>query len=96
MTLEPVFDERLAAARVIAEAHSFRLADLLMKKREADTEERSKDDTFMTGHGKRYDDIESRLTALNKSGCKVWCYKIEDSILNSRIDDKLGLLASGA
>jgi hypothetical protein len=96
VTIEPVFDARLAEAKAIAEPFQFRVADLLMKKREADTEERSKHDTFMTGHGKRYDDIEGRLVgliqALDQGGFKVWRYKIEDTILDSRIDDRLDLL----
>lgn len=96
VTIEPVFDARLDDARDIAESYSFRLADLLMKKREADTEERSKHDTFMTGHGKQFEDIERRMIglihALQRGGFKVWRYKIEDTILDSRIVDKLGLL----
>lgn len=98
VTIEPVFGDRLFYARVIAEKHKFKVADLLMKKREEDTEERSKKDTFITGHGKQFEDIVSRLNALvaelRAEGYKVWRYKIEDTLLDSRHDgDRTGSLA---
>ena len=96
VTIEPVFDEKLAFAKQIAETVHFKIADLLMKKRESDTEERSSKDTFMTGHSKKLDDITMRTVRLVKhlqyNGFKVWRYKIEDTVLDSRIDDELSLL----
>jgi hypothetical protein len=96
ITIEPVFDERRDRAAMIASIFDFRLADLLMKKREADTEERSSKDTFMTGHSKSRKDIEERtklaVTALLGEGFKVWRYKIEDTLLDSRTHDFWGLL----
>ncbi len=50
VTIEPVFDDRLEEATQIAINHKFRIANLLMQKRESDLPERSKHDTFMTGH----------------------------------------------
>lgn len=96
VTIEPVFNERRDVAKVIAENWKFQLADLLMKKRSEDTEERSSKDTFMTSHSKRMMDISYRTIKLVKdlkaAGFKVWRYKIEDTVMDSRIDDEYHLL----
>jgi len=96
ITIEPVFDDRRLAASAIAISYGFKLADLLMKKRSEDTEERSAKDTFMTGHSKSRLDIESRtrdtILHLQRAGYKVWRYKIEDTLLDSRIKDVFNLL----
>lgn len=96
VTIEPVFDERLEQLRNIASGHGFRVADLLMKKRLEDTEERSAKDTFMTGHSVDLNDIRKRLTELIQvaklEGYKIWRYKIEDTIVDSRFNDDYKLL----
>lgn len=96
VTIEPIFDDRLEQASILAKEHGFKIASLLMKKREQDTEERSKYDTFMTGHGKDLELMEIKVTKLVKAliaaGFKVWRYKIEDTLMDSRIDDELGVL----
>lgn len=62
-----------------------------MKKREKDTEERSKNDTFKTGHSQDKDDIINRMLSVMKelsdNNFKVWRYKIEDVILDSSNED---------
>lgn len=99
ITIEPVFDERRDVAAKIAQTFNFRLADLLMKKRAAETEQRSDKDTFMTGHSRSLSDITVRITgcvrALQGAGFTVWRYKIEDTVLDSRTKDELALLAEG-
>lgn len=96
VTIEPVFDEQREQLATIAQTHKFRLAELLMKKRSEDTEARSKHDTFMTGHGKDLVDITTRMEdlvhAARQAGYKVWRYKIEDTLMDSRVDDVLGIL----
>lgn len=96
ITIEPVFDEHRRIVSDIAQAYGFKLADLLMKKRSEDTEERSSKDTFMTGHSKSRLDIETRtrytILYLQKLGYKVWRYKIEDTLLDSRTEDVFKLL----
>jgi len=96
ITIEPVFDERLQKAKDIADLFGFKVAALLMKKREEDTETRSKYDTFMTGHGTELSFITARtkfcIEMLKERGFTVWRYKIEDTVMDSRIDDVLGLL----
>jgi len=96
VTIEPVFDDRLERAKRWADVCGFKVADLLMKKREADTEERSKNDTFMTTHSKDLTDIIGRtktfIEGLKAAGFKVWRYKIEDITMDSRINDELSLL----
>jgi len=97
ITIDPVFDERRAFAGDLAAQNNFRLAKLIMRKREADDEQPAQDDTFMTGHGTDLDDIRDRTRAVVKRlqvfGFKVRRYKIEDTILDSRSHDELGLLS---
>lgn len=96
VTIEPVFDERLEAVRELAPLFGFKVADLLMRKRRQDTEERSKHDTFMTGRSRSYDDLRDRMTALiialRHADFIVWRYKIEDTIIDSKHEDGLNLL----
>jgi hypothetical protein len=96
VTIEPVFDDQLSIAKVIASKHGFRIADLLMKKRTQDTPERSANDTFMTGYNTDYDAMVSSMRGLiidlQSVQFKVWRYKIEDIILDSRTQDTLNLL----
>lgn len=96
VTIEPVFDERRCAASEIAKRYRFRLAELLMQKRQSDSAERSRYDTFMTANGHVLEDIENRtrglIEALREAGFKVWRYKIEDTLVDSRFRDSLGLL----
>lgn len=96
ITIEPVIGPGLFFIKNLASEHNFRVADLLMQKRPHDTPERSKFDTFMTGHSKDYRDIELRMKrlvkALQSAGYKVWRYKIENTIIDSRSEDKLGIL----
>lgn len=96
ITFEPVFERQYQELKAISEKHNFRIAELLMKKREGDTPERSKYDTFMTGHGKNFEDLQSRMTFVvlkaREAGFTVWRYKIEDTIMDSRTEDVLGIL----
>lgn len=91
VTVEPVFEDRLQQFKVICHDYKFHVANLLMQKRKEDTEERSKNDSFCTGRGISYTDIEKRMlalcTRLEKEGFKVWRYKIESTLLDSRYDD---------
>lgn len=63
ITIEPVFDDSLDLVRITAKQYGFKIADLLMKKRSSDTEERSAHDTFMTSHSKDMNDIVERTRA---------------------------------
>lgn len=96
VTIEPIFDDLLEQAKALALEHKFKIATLLMKKREEDTEQRSQYDTFMTSNGKSLNEMKDNViklvTNLREKGFKVWRYKIEDTILDSRILDTLRLL----
>lgn len=91
VTVEPVFDERLSLFKEVCKDYKFHVATLLMQKRKNDTEERSKNDSFCTGRGISFTDIKQRMLALvnrlEKEGFKVWRYKIESTLLDSRYDD---------
>lgn len=96
VTIEPVFDEKLEFATNIALRNGFKIANLLMQKREADTPERSKYDTFMTGHSVSGTVLSVRtrelVNELKECGFKVWRYKIEHVVLDSRTKDEWELL----
>jgi hypothetical protein len=92
VTVEPVFEERLEQFKVICHDYKFHVANLLMQKRKGDTEERSKNDSFCTGRGISMTDTKKRMLALvdrlEKEGFKVWRYKIESTLMDSRYDDR--------
>lgn len=95
VTIEPIFDDRLTLAADIAKNHKFKIANLLMQKRQMDLPERSMYDTFMTAHGQSEevikDQILSLIEDLKKNDFKVWRYKIEDVIVDSKFNDILGV-----
>lgn len=96
ITIEPVFDERLTHASALAQVYAFRIADLLMQKRKEDTAERSKHDTFMTGRHKSYRVLLERMSSLvqhlQQQQYKVWRYKIEATVIDSKHGDALNIL----
>lgn len=98
ITVEPVFDERLELLRSISEANHFKVADLLMQKRLEDSPERSKMDTFTTARHKDYNTIFNQMSDciydLQIQGFKIWRYKIEDVLIDSKIDDCLGVFTN--
>ena len=95
VTFEPVFGDDLTHLTRIAERNGFKVADLLMQKRLTDTAERSKYDTFMTGHGEDMADLVARTVSLvyeaKDAGFKIWRYKIEKAVIDSRHSDALNL-----
>lgn len=97
ITIEPVFDERLAQAKVLAGLVEFKVASLYMKRDREATELRSENDTFMTGHDQDFDNIQERMgdlvALLRLNGFNVWRYKIEQILVDSKYQgDTLGLL----
>lgn len=96
ITIEPVFEIKLAQVELIATFENFKVAKLLMQKREHDVPKLSKFDTFMTAHDKVYGQLLQRMewtiVELKANGFKVLRYKIEDIVLDSRIKDELELL----
>jgi len=95
VTIEPVFDELRESAGLIAKSYNFKLAHLLMKKQRKETEQRSDKDTFMTGHDTNYRNLACRTIGLvrdlREAGFKVWRYKIENTICDSRNNNIFGL-----
>jgi len=96
VTIEPVFDKQLEEANILAMNCRFKLANLLMQKREEDTPERSKHDTFMTAHSQDEEELTNRMVLLiiklKQHGFKVWRYKIERVPLDSRYADVFNLI----
>lgn len=99
VTIDPIFGEELNLAKIISKQWGFKVAELLMQKRKEDTPERSKYDTFMTGHAKNYEDLCRRMTcligALEVEGYVIRRAKIEDTLFDTKHGDTLEEL-SGA
>lgn len=87
ITISPVYDAERENAEAIARAFNFKLAHLVMLKSKG-PDKPSQRDTFMTGHSKNVDDLAERskllVTALKAEGFKVWRYKIESCVIDSR------------
>jgi|SRR5687768_1684742 len=96
ITIDPVFNDKLDLVKRLAGMQGFKVAHLLMQKREKDTPEVSKYDTFITGHGKHFIDMQDRtkalVRALIQNDIRVRRYKIEDTILDSRHNDVFSLI----
>lgn len=97
ITIDPLSEEERERATPLIQPHGFKLAKLLMQKRDKDTPEASKFDTFMTGHGTRTEqELIDRMVAcikvLKENGFRVRRYKIEACTLDSRHSDLLNLL----
>jgi hypothetical protein len=96
ITVEPVFDERRDLLASVAKEYGFKLADLLMKKREDDTETRSSKDSFLTGTDRVLTKLDLRMLytmrALTSGGFKIWRYKIESIVMDSRCYDFYDIL----
>lgn len=91
ITIEPVFGSKLETFKEIAFLHGFRVAKLLMDKGELSTK-----DSFCTSRGDIYDELCVRthdcVQELQEHGFVVFRYKIEDTLIDSRIFDKFQIL----
>lgn len=91
ITIEPLFDDELNDLKKLAATFKFKVADLLIKTHRKDTLERSSLDSFLTGHGGDLPDLmlrtEQLLNMLHCYGFKVWRYKIEDILIDSKLCD---------
>lgn len=96
ITLEPVFGDSLRELKDVCTVYNFRVADLLMKKELEDAPELSRTDTFTTGRSDNLKELISRTEELVKDliarRYDVWRYKIESTVIDSKFEDKLGLL----
>lgn len=94
VTIDPPTRGQERVVQALSKEQGFRLAKLFMRK--AAQEEKHQDDAFMTAHSMELDDIRTRTANLVRSlqmfGIKVRRYKIEDTVLDSRNFDELGLL----
>lgn len=97
ITIEPVFTEtRMEELRRISEENGFKPAHLAMLK-EGKEPETSRYDTFITGHWASYYLAEQHMRVailyLKSAGFRVWRYKIESIVLDSKYEhDPLDLL----
>lgn len=86
ITIEPV-DEvlTLPLLKLTVERYGFRVADLLLQ-----NGSKSRVDTFISGRGDSYESLYARMrsvvTEIQSVGLKVWRYKIENVVLDSRVE----------
>lgn len=96
ITIEPVFGEERDLAELVAKVHGFRLAKLFMLREKSDSSSMSTTDTFMTGHDKEFVPLKHRMLnlieMLKERGFVVRRYKIEQVLLDSRVEDELEVL----
>lgn len=94
VTIDPVEDDlQLAQLKNLAEACQFRVAKLLLRKGRGP----STDDAFMTSRSDDWEEIKfnTRILVRNlrRAGFGVRRYKIEDTLMDSKIEDQMGLLS---
>lgn len=91
VTTEPVFEDQIERFREVCAVHKFRVAPLFMQKRKEDKPERNKHDAFCTGRGISLPETRSRtiqlVADLRAAGFRVWRFKVESTILDSRYND---------
>ena len=94
ITIDPVFDSSLELFKKLSARYNFRVAELLMVKE--DQYKQSTKDSFCTSRNKQYsaivNDTIGLVGELQKHGFLVRRYKIEDTLVDSKIDDKFGLM----
>jgi hypothetical protein len=98
VTIDPVFDDRLEEFGRLCQEQGFRVAELLMKKRKQDTEQRSSKDSFCTGTDHSLEDLQDRMVrllhSLRSHNFTVRRYKIESTVLDSRYEATLFPIAN--
>ena len=90
ITIDPVHEDELKTFKKLAAKYNFRVAKLLMEKTPSTI------DAFCTSHSKDYTQIVNDticlVEALLGEGFHVRRYKIEDTLVDSKIEDKYMLL----
>lgn len=90
VTLEPVEGDRLELLTKFAGVYGFRVAELLMRR------EGGREDSFCTARHADWDTIVQRtmafVRALQGNDYAVRRYKIEDTLVDSKIEDEWKLL----
>lgn len=91
VTVEPIFEDRLIEFKNICLEYKFRVAKLLLQNRANSTPIRSNSDAFCTSHDLNQTELCNRMLNLclhlKSSNYKVWRYKIEAVIIDSRTKD---------
>lgn len=90
ITIDPVYEDGLAKFKKLAAKYNFRVAKLLMEKTPSTL------DSFCTSRSKEYTQIVNDticlVEALRGEGFHVRRYKIEDTLVDSKIEDRYKLL----
>ena len=96
ITIEPVFGDRLSLFKEVCKLHKFRVADLVMIKEEGGIETPNQKDSFATGRSVNWSSMRSRTIGcvidLRDAGFNVYRYKIENTLMDSKVHDEYNLL----
>lgn len=94
VTTDPVPESLRNVFLGICERHGFRIASLLMEK-PGEGLVSYDGDAFCTARSRYYSEAENRMVALmldlDKAGIVLRRYKIEDTLLDSRVENKFGV-----
>ena len=94
VTVDPLKGLDLYRFKRVCDEYGFRVADLVMIKKGKD--KKSERDSFCTTRGKNFVNIELRtmnlVNACKRQGIKVRRYKIENTLVDSKINDEYGLI----
>lgn len=92
ITIDPVTGHKRKFIETTANTYGFRLAPLYIMQ----TGEEHKDDAFLSARNNSLSamigDVKGMCTVLLHHGIVIRRYKIEDTLLDSRIKDEFGLL----
>jgi hypothetical protein len=93
VTIDPVDDKHRSIIQTLAKPYGFRMAKLLMRKPASTDVAEHRDDAFLTARNTKWGQIASQTSglvkALKEAGYGVRRYKIEDTLIDSKISDDL-------
>jgi hypothetical protein len=97
ITIDPVFDRKLAEFKKLAKYIDFHVANLLMVKKDTrSVGQPSTIDSFCTARGENLEELKNRtklfVKILQQNDFVVRRYKIESTVIDSKYDDAFELL----
>lgn len=92
ITIDPITETKHKFVERLASVYNFRLAPLYIMK----TGEQHESDAFLSARSNSLStligDVKGMVTVLKNNGIGVRRYKIEDTLIDSRLTDEFGLL----
>lgn len=96
ITIEPVFEDRLIQLQEVASTHSFKVANLILRKSHSDPGIPAQDDTFCSAKSDNLETLRAQMLLMLENlmafGYKILRYKIESIVIDSKKEDCYGFL----